>query len=141
MQEFEITMTKVNGSLGFTLRKDEAEERCHIVRALVKEPALSDGRIKPGDQIISVSTYTKPTEARFSVFLFNVIIMTGYWNELRSRSCTVRYCWNAVISTCVPTDYYQNIFKLLMECDDSGTFHRQSHYNATLSSSIGTYLV
>lgn len=48
-------MKKVNGSLGFTLRKAEEEDCGHIVRALVKEPAISDGRIKPGDQIISVS--------------------------------------------------------------------------------------
>lgn len=48
-------MIKVNGSLGFTLRKDDEDECSHVVRALVKEPALSDGRIKPGDQIISVS--------------------------------------------------------------------------------------
>ena len=51
-------MKKVNGSLGFTLRKAEEEECGHIVRALVKEPAISDGRIKPGDQIISVSAFS-----------------------------------------------------------------------------------
>lgn len=54
-QEFEIIMKKINGSLGFTLKKDEHSHRNHTVRALVKEPAISDGRIKPGDQIISVS--------------------------------------------------------------------------------------
>lgn len=55
MQEIEIEMKKINGSLGFTLRKDEDGDRNHVVRALVKNPAISDGRIKPGDQIISVS--------------------------------------------------------------------------------------
>lgn len=48
-------MTKINGSLGFTLRKGEDEDCSHVVRALVKEPAISDGRINPGDRIISVS--------------------------------------------------------------------------------------
>ena len=54
-QEFEISMTKVNGSLGFTLRKEDESILGHYIRSLVKEPAISDGRIKPGDKIISVS--------------------------------------------------------------------------------------
>lgn len=48
-------MTKVNGSLGFTLRKEDHSALGHYVRALVREPALSDGRIQPGDRIIAVS--------------------------------------------------------------------------------------
>ena len=48
-------MTKVNGSLGFTLRKEDESVLGHYVRSLVKEPAISDGRISPGDKIISVS--------------------------------------------------------------------------------------
>ncbi len=55
LQEFEISMTKVNGSLGFTLRKEDESILGHYVRSLVKEPAISDGRISPGDKIISVS--------------------------------------------------------------------------------------
>ena len=55
LQEFEISMTKVNGSLGFTLRKEDESILGHYVRSLVKEPAISDGRICPGDKIISVS--------------------------------------------------------------------------------------
>lgn len=55
VQEFEILMTKVNGSLGFTLRKEDESILGHYVRALVREPALSDGRIKPGDKIVAVS--------------------------------------------------------------------------------------
>lgn len=50
-------MTKVNGSLGFTLRKEDHSALGHYVRALVREPALSDGRIQPGDRIVAVSTY------------------------------------------------------------------------------------
>lgn len=49
-------MTKVNGSLGFTLRKEDESILGHYIRSLVKEPAISDGRILPGDKIISVST-------------------------------------------------------------------------------------
>lgn len=48
-------MTKVNGSLGFTLRKEDHSALGHYVRALVREPALSDGRIQPGDRIVAVS--------------------------------------------------------------------------------------
>lgn len=56
IQEFEITLKKVNGSLGFTLRKEDESVLGHYVRALVREPALSDGRIKPGDKIVAVSS-------------------------------------------------------------------------------------
>lgn len=47
-------MTKVAGSLGFTLRKADSSALGHYVRALVREPALSDGRIRPGDKIVAV---------------------------------------------------------------------------------------
>ncbi|XP_024888462.1 uncharacterized protein LOC112465226 isoform X1 [Temnothorax curvispinosus] len=52
--EFDIEMTKVAGSLGFTLRKADSSALGHYVRALVREPALSDGRIRPGDKIVAV---------------------------------------------------------------------------------------
>jgi len=52
-------MKKVKGSLGFTLRKEDESVLGHYVRALVREPALSDGRICPGDKIVAVSTYMK----------------------------------------------------------------------------------
>jgi hypothetical protein len=48
-------LTKVNRSLGFTLRKEDESVLGHYVRALVREPALSDGRIRPGDKIVAVS--------------------------------------------------------------------------------------
>ncbi|KAL0126673.1 hypothetical protein PUN28_005210 [Cardiocondyla obscurior] len=52
--EFDIEMTKVSGSLGFTLRKADSSALGHYIRALVREPALSDGRIRPGDKIVAV---------------------------------------------------------------------------------------
>ncbi|XP_066253712.1 uncharacterized protein [Euwallacea similis] len=53
--EFEVTLTKIQGSLGFTLRKEDESALGHYVRALVREPALTDGRIKAGDRIIAVN--------------------------------------------------------------------------------------
>ncbi|KAL1490800.1 hypothetical protein ABEB36_013434 [Hypothenemus hampei] len=53
--EFEVTLTKIQGSLGFTLRKEDNSALGHYVRALVREPALTDGRIKAGDRIIAVN--------------------------------------------------------------------------------------
>lgn len=48
-------MVKQQGSLGFTLRKEDESVLGHYVRALVREPATTDGRIKPGDKIVAVS--------------------------------------------------------------------------------------
>lgn len=53
--EFEVQLTKVAGSLGFTLRKQDNSILGHTIRSLVKEPAISDGRLRPGDKIISVN--------------------------------------------------------------------------------------
>ena len=51
--EFSISLTKVNGSLGFTLRQTDDTVLKHTIKALVKEPAISDGRLRPGDKLLS----------------------------------------------------------------------------------------
>lgn len=48
-------MVKQHGSLGFTLRKEDESVLGHYIRKLVRDPAASDGRIKPGDKIVAVS--------------------------------------------------------------------------------------
>ncbi|KAK9745910.1 PDZ domain [Popillia japonica] len=53
--EFEVTMRKLQGSLGFTLRKEDDSALGHYIRALVREPALTDSRIRAGDKIIAVN--------------------------------------------------------------------------------------
>lgn len=53
--EFTINLNKVNGSLGFTLRQMDDTVLKHTIKALVKEPAISDGRIRPGDKLLSAN--------------------------------------------------------------------------------------
>ena len=55
--EFVVCLNKINGSLGFSLRSDPDDTTAlrHSVKALVKEPAISDGRIRPGDKLISAN--------------------------------------------------------------------------------------
>ena len=50
-------LRKVNGSLGFTLfsQTDDSTLLRHSVKALVKEPALSDGRVRAGDKLIAAN--------------------------------------------------------------------------------------
>lgn len=62
-----MTLEKINGSLGFTLRQEDSSVLGHYVRALVKDPALSDGRICPGDRIIAVRIQIK--SARIIIYL------------------------------------------------------------------------
>lgn len=70
-QEFEITLVKQQGSLGFTLQKEDECVVGHFVRALVREPATTDGRIRPGDKIIAVNDIliTHMTHEQAVIFL------------------------------------------------------------------------
>lgn len=62
---------KQQGSLGFTLQKEDESVLGHYVRALVREPATSDPRIRPGDQIIAVNDIqiTNMTHEQAVIFL------------------------------------------------------------------------
>lgn len=91
LQEFEITLTKIKGSLGFTLRKEDDSALGHYVRALVREPALTDGRIQAGDKIIAVSVIfinshfisfllLKKNNFRFSPFFIFFLYTNLYYN-------------------------------------------------------------
>lgn len=74
LQEFEIVMVKQQGSLGFTLRKEDDSVLGHYVRALVRDPAVSEGRegrIKPGDKIVAVSIlFSVYSSVRLSVLMY-----------------------------------------------------------------------
>ena len=63
-----MTLEKINGSLGFTLRQEDTSILGHYVRALVKDPALTDGRIQPGDRILSVRVY-KPLKFKINLLI------------------------------------------------------------------------
>lgn len=67
-------MVKQQGSLGFTLRKEDESVLGHYVRALVREPATTDGRIKPGDKILAVSNCNLYFRF-FSPFLFFTLLL------------------------------------------------------------------
>lgn len=55
-----MTLMKRDGSLGFTIfRRDNIKDSAGgiYVKALVREHAVSDGRIQPGDKILQVNFY------------------------------------------------------------------------------------
>lgn len=57
-QTLDIVMNKLNGSLGFTLRKEADSQRWqrgHHINALVRPPATTDGRLCCGDRIDAVN--------------------------------------------------------------------------------------
>lgn len=71
LQEFEIMLVKQQGSLGFTLQKEDESVLGHYVRALVREPATTDGRIRAGDKIVAVNDIqiTNMTHEQAVIFL------------------------------------------------------------------------
>lgn len=62
---------KQQGSLGFTLQKEDESVFGHYVRALVREPATTDGRIRAGDKILAVNDIiiTNMTHEQAVIFL------------------------------------------------------------------------
>ncbi|XP_023345090.1 tyrosine-protein phosphatase non-receptor type 13 [Eurytemora carolleeae] len=61
--EFSIQLTKVNGSLGFSLQSIDDTVLKHSIKGIVRDPALSDGRLKAGDKLLTangvdLSTFT-----------------------------------------------------------------------------------
>lgn len=57
-KEFEIVIEKQDGSLGFTIvKKEECDDTFPglFIKDLIREPAISDGRIHPGDKILQVN--------------------------------------------------------------------------------------
>jgi len=53
--EFSITLTKVNGSLGFSLHSTDDNVLNHTIKAIVRDPAMSDGRLEAGDKLVSAN--------------------------------------------------------------------------------------
>ncbi|CAH1795007.1 unnamed protein product [Owenia fusiformis] len=54
--EFEVSLTKADkGGLGFTVAGSSGTTGGCFVKAVVQEPALSNGRIRPGDKLIQVN--------------------------------------------------------------------------------------
>ncbi|RWS14218.1 Tyrosine-protein phosphatase non-receptor type 13-like protein [Dinothrombium tinctorium] len=53
VEEYEVTLVKINGSLGFTIVKIENEG--FFVKELTKEPAVSNRKISSGDKILLVN--------------------------------------------------------------------------------------
>ena len=57
-QEFEVTLRKSEtGGLGFTVAGGATTTGGCYVKAVVLEPALSDGRLRPGDKLIRVQFF------------------------------------------------------------------------------------
>ncbi|GIY65681.1 tyrosine-protein phosphatase non-receptor type 13 [Caerostris darwini] len=111
--EFEVTLVKRGGSLGFTISKKDSllgsTEEGIYVKALVREPAVSDGRIQPGDKIMkvngtSVSTMSHaeaiefmrntPDSVTLTLYRIDPPLTPGYLDEEYSISKPLR--WEAV---------------------------------------------
>ena len=54
-QLFTVELQKVNNTLGLSLRRTDDTVLGHTIRAKVREPAISDPRVRVGDKLLQVS--------------------------------------------------------------------------------------
>ncbi|GFR00008.1 tyrosine-protein phosphatase non-receptor type 13 [Trichonephila clavata] len=129
--EFEVTLVKRGGSLGFTISKIDGPpvnpEEGIYVKALVREPAVSDGRIQPGDRILKVNGTPVSSMSHAEAIEFmrntpNSVTLTlsrieppltpGYMDAEYSRSKPLR--WEAV-------GLINDRLKQKKNCEENGT--------------------
>ncbi|KAL5018012.1 hypothetical protein ScPMuIL_003734 [Solemya velum] len=64
--ELEVTMTKRDsGGLGFTVAGGASTTGGCFIKGIVQDPALSDGRLRPGDKLIKVNGYDMTSLSHF----------------------------------------------------------------------------
>ncbi len=92
--EFSVELKKVNGGLGFTLSRGGDDERSalrHAIKALVREPAQSDGRIQPGDKLIRANGVDCQAFSHQELVAFlracpEVVVLSLYRDASRSQT-------------------------------------------------------
>jgi len=89
--EFRVTLTKVNGSLGFTLRQLDDTVLKHTIKALVREPAISDGRLRPGDKLLAANSVELGSLSHAEVVQFlrqapDTVQLTLYRDDSRAQT-------------------------------------------------------
>jgi len=68
--EFSVTLTKVKGSLGFSLSSTDDTVLNHSIKAILRDPALSDGRIQAGDKLVSANGVDLSTYSHQELIMF-----------------------------------------------------------------------
>lgn len=68
--EFTVTLTKVNGSLGFSLQSTDDTVLNHTIKGIVREPAVSDGRLQAGDKLVSANGVDLSTFSHQELIMF-----------------------------------------------------------------------
>lgn len=61
MKEFEmcVVLTKSwSGSFGFTITRSKLDA-CYYIQDILDNPAKTDGRLRPGDRLVTVCTHTR----------------------------------------------------------------------------------
>jgi len=68
--EFSVTLTKVKGSLGFSLSSTDDTVLNHSIKAILRDPALTDGRIQAGDKLVSANGVDLSTYSHQELIMF-----------------------------------------------------------------------